>query len=334
MTQLTIVALPAEDDYVNQISSEKVAHMTVLFLGDVPDDQIAGIFEYMQHTADMSLRRFGLSVDRRGTLGPDDADVVFFEKEGWNIDLISQARTLLLKNDNIKTAFDSTTQYPEWIPHLTLGYPASPAKKDDRDYPGIHWVNFDRLALWTSDFDGGEVPLKTDDRLSVAMSEPYESVSSMTADAISKVGAFVEHHGVKGMKWGVRKRVSSSSGGSSSTKAAPKKTSSGDATPKAKNKTGRITKVEVKKTTAEPAHKISDEELARIVKRIDLERKYATLTAVPPSKKQAAVQFVADLALDVIKTEGKKIALDQGAKASAKLVAKVAAKQALKAATK
>lgn len=178
--------------------------------------------------------------------------------------------------------------------------------------------------------------LKIDDSLSVSMAAPFEEASSMSGDAVTKVLGFIEHHGVKGMRWGVRKSRGGSSGGSSApAKSAPKKTASGDAVPAGKHKSGRITKVEVKKTTTSaPAHKLSDEELGKIIKRIDMERKYATLTAVPPSKKDAAIKFVADLALDVVKTEGKKIALDQAGKATAKLLAKQAAKQALKAATK
>lgn len=303
MTQVTIVAVPEADDFVWQISSEKVPHMTLLFLGDVPDTKLAGMFEYLEHTADTSLRRFGLSVDHRGTLGPDEADVVFFEKAGWNIDMIKEARSYLLKNDDIKTAYDSTQQYPEWTPHLTLGYPTAPAREDTRDYPGIHWVKFDRIALWVGDFEGGEIPLKSDDRMAVAMGD--------------KVDAFIAHHGVKGMKWGVRRQSRSKGSASAPTneKAAPKKTeASGKPTV---GKGGRIVSApkgsepQVKKT-----HEISDEELRQRINRINMERQYSQLTgaAPKPSKAAGAAKFVGDILLDVGKKQATAILLDQSTK--------------------
>lgn len=291
MTQVTIVAIPEEDDYVWKISSEKVPHMTMLFLGDVPDNQIAGMFEYLEHTAATSVRRFGLGVDHRGPLGPDEADVVFFDKAGWNIDMIKEARTYLLKNDDIKTAYDSTEQYPEWTPHLTLGYPQAPAREDKRDYPGIHWVKFDRLALWVGDFEGGEIPLKSDDRMEVAMADPVDD--------------FLAHHGVKGMKWGVRRSRKARGGGSSEpSKPEPKKTEKSAGKPTI-GKGGRIT--EAPKGDKPKTHQISDEELRQRINRINMERQYSQLTAPAPSKGDAAKKFAADLLLDVGKQQAKSI---------------------------
>lgn len=296
MTELTIMALPQEDDYVNTISSEKVAHMTVLYLGEVSDEeQIKAIFDFMKHTADMSLPRFGMSVDRRGTLGPEDADVLFFDKSYGR--KIEEARGFLLKDDNIRKAYDSVEQYPEWIPHLTLGYPATPAKKDTRDYPGISWVNFDRLALWTGDYEGGVIPLKTDESMAMGAGEFVEN--------------FLAHYGKKGMKWGVRKAYKPKGGSKASAppaRPAPKKAASGDASVTVKNKSGRIVKVDTKKSVASTASKMSDEELRSAISRIDMERKYSSLTAAqapPPSRKRQAAKIVGDVLLDVAKQQAK-----------------------------
>ena len=201
MPSLVIVAIPTEDDYVNKISSEKVAHMTLLFLGEVEKvknfNQILG---FVQHAAGQSLTRFGMDVDRRGTLGPEEADVLFFSKSRWSgFEAINDFRSYLLKNDNIRTAYDSVEQFPEWIPHLTLGYPETPANPDERDYPGINYVNFDRIAVWYDDFAGTEFPLKTPMwDLGVAMGE------TLAKKAIENV---LTHFGVKGMKWGVRRKA-------------------------------------------------------------------------------------------------------------------------------
>lgn len=198
MSSLVIVALPAEDDYVNKISSEKVPHMTILFLGDdvTKVKNLGKIIDFTKHAANTTLTRFGLDVDRRGVLGPDKADVIFFSKSKWSgIETINQYRSFLLKEPNIRTAYDSVEQFPEWLPHLTLGFPDTPAKPDERDYPGISYVNFDRIAVWFGDYEGIEIPLKRYDfDMDVVMSDSQVDI--------------LKHFGVKGMKWGVRNRES------------------------------------------------------------------------------------------------------------------------------
>ena len=191
MTSWCIVAIPDENDITWRISSEKIPHMTLLFLGEQDGDPTR-MLEHIVHVANMSLTRFGLGVDRRGVLGDDEADVLFFS--GHGIDRIKQFRSDLLANRDIREAYESVEQYPEWTPHLTLGYPNSPAKPDNRDYPGISWVNFTKLALWVEQDEGFEVPLKEQEEL--AMSQ--------------KVEDFLEHYGVPGMKWGQRKAARAS----------------------------------------------------------------------------------------------------------------------------
>lgn len=199
MSSLVIVAIPSEDDYVNKISSEKVPHMTLLFLGDDVNkiQNLSSIINYTGHAAKQSLNRFGLEVDRRGILGADQADVLFFSKSKWGgYEDIKNFRSYLLKDNNIRTAYDSFEQFSEWNPHLTLGYPETPAKSDERDYPGIHYVNFDRIAVWFKDYEGIEFPLK---------SPNYNEVVAMS-DIVDNI---LSHVGVKGMKWGIRKDRSS-----------------------------------------------------------------------------------------------------------------------------
>jgi hypothetical protein len=202
MSSLVIVAIPAEDDYVNKISSEKIPHMTLLFLGEDADKvkNFNNILGFTQHAANQSLMRFGLEVDRRGVLGDELADVLFFSKSKWSgFELINNFRSYLLKNDNIRTAYDSAEQFPEWIPHLTLGTPDSPAKPDERDYPGINYVNFDRVAVWFGEYEGIEFPLKTYD---------WDSEVAMGNNTVDQVvDNILAHHGVKGQKWGVRRKA-------------------------------------------------------------------------------------------------------------------------------
>jgi hypothetical protein len=196
---LVIVALPSKDDYVYKISSEKVPHLTLLMLGE-DASKIANfnlILDFVNHATSRSLKRFGLEVDHRGVLGPDLADVLFFSKFKWSgFPAINDFRSYLLQDNNIRMAYESTTQFPEWAPHLTLGFPATPAKSDDRDYPGISYVNFDRIAVWYGDYEGVEFPLKAYDwDLEMAMSD-------IGKEAVDDI---LVHFGKLGMKWGVRK---------------------------------------------------------------------------------------------------------------------------------
>lgn len=191
MPGVAIVAIPKEDDTVWKYSSEKVPHLTILYLGENVQnlDQIA---LFVEHAAKTSLNRFGLTVDRRGTLGSDNADVLFFEKEYPLCDKVKDFRSNLLGNKDVEIAYNSVEQYPEWTPHLTMGFPESPAKKDDRDYPGFHYVEFDKIAIWTGDSEGPTFDLE---------SEPHMDSLSMS----EKLDNFLAHFGVRGMRWGVRR---------------------------------------------------------------------------------------------------------------------------------
>lgn len=190
-----IVAIPSEFDYVWNVSSEKVPHMTLLAFPDQSSNpNLPQMIGFLEHAASTSLKRFSLSVDHRGLLGPDEADVVYFG--GYGIKEIADFRSMLLQNGAIKTAFNSMAQFPEWVPHLTLGFPATPAKKDTREFPGVRWVDFDKIAFWTGDFEGTEFMLKDQ------WADQQEMEEMMAGE---EMAAILEHHGVKGQKWGVRR---------------------------------------------------------------------------------------------------------------------------------
>lgn len=199
-----IVAIPPVGDKIHKISSEAIPHLTLLYLGDVQLSE--GAVLYVQHACE-ELSPFGLSVDYRGTLGEDDADVLFFEDNAWDLKRVREFRHYLLLNDEIKAAYDAADQFPEWNPHLTLGYPEAPAREledDDR----LHYINFDRVAVWAGDFEGPEFRLKYDD-----YSVGEVAMSDMTpAERGERAAEDLFHFGVKGMKWGVRKEDSGGSG--------------------------------------------------------------------------------------------------------------------------
>lgn len=189
MTGVAIVAVPNKSDLVWSVSSEKIPHMTILYLGDaLAKKDYQHVQEFVTHVADTVLVRFGMSVDKRGVLGSAEADVLFFKnKDNSNISLF---RSYLLQDTIIREAYESVEQFDGWTPHLTLGYPEAPAKKVPKATDEFYWVGFDRLMIWTGDFEGPEIELKDED---------------LTQSDLLEGEDFLAHFGVKGMKWGQRK---------------------------------------------------------------------------------------------------------------------------------
>lgn len=280
MSQLVIVAIPSQEEFVWKLSSEKVPHVTLLNLGEHPGNfNTNTMADFLGHVANTSMQRFGLDVDRRGELGANKADVLFFNPKNSAVKMLEKIRSFLLSNSEISKAFNSTEQFPVWIPHLTMGFPESPAKPDKREFPGISWVNFDRVALWTSDFAGPEFLLK-DNMVSgeVSMSDKIDDVLS--------------HFGIKGMHWGVKK--------SSTPMHSPSTDHASATAAKAKAKKGGT------KT-------LSNKELQDLITRMNLEQQYSRL--VPPSGKsrllKAGAKFAGDILIGVGKSQVTKLANDQ-----------------------
>jgi len=279
MSGVAIVAIPSKEDYVWKISSEKVPHLTLLYLGDDVDN-LDLIDEYLEHVVETSMCRFGLSVDRRDTLGPKNADVLLFSK--YNVKMLEEVRAYLLKDRSVAEAYHNAEQFPTYIPHMTMGYPESPAHEDDREYGGIHWVNFDTVALWYEDYDGTEYRLGDKYEDDLCMSDDNENV--------------LAHYGIRGMKWGVRrsdKQLARAASGDHETAAAARE----------KAKKGGV------KT-------LSNAELKTLVERMNLEQQYAKV--VPPSRgaryTRAGGKFIGDVMLGVGKQQATKIANDHATK--------------------
>lgn len=195
MPSATIVALPSEDEPVWEYSSEKKPHMTLLHLDTPLGTNIEEIVRHVQHTASISLGRFGLSVDRRGPLGLENADVLFFDMEHSGGKL-REFRGQLLKNDQIQKSYlADNKQFPGWVPHLTMGYPETPAKDVPKDKRyDLKWINFDRIAVWVDDYEGPEFTLKSQDMVE-------DSAGYWSED----FGVYLKHYGREGMRWGARK---------------------------------------------------------------------------------------------------------------------------------
>lgn len=243
-TTLVIVALPNEDEWVHRISSEKMAHMTILYLGkNVEADSELRTLEFLEHAGSL-LKPFVAQVDSRGPLGKDEADVLFFRPS--SVKMVADLRHWLLQNRDVRAAYDSVEQYPTWTPHLTMGYPEKPAKNNGN----VYWVGFDRIALWNGDSVGPTYQLKHRER------QEEVSMSELTLEA--SMEEVLRHYGVKGMKWGVHNN------------SAPAAESSADASQahqiqsKIKADKGRI-------------DSISNKDLDALLRRANLEQRYSKM---------------------------------------------------------
>lgn len=155
-TGVVVVALPAATDPITAASSEQPgAHMTLVFLGDsTADAGTVGADALAAAVADWAAKIDGPiteGVAGRATLGTDQADVVLIDAASF-----AEIRNGMAAADSgaIGTVTGHVTQFPVWTPHVTLGYPDTPAAAD---YAGES-VTFDRLALWYGD-DYREFPL-------------------------------------------------------------------------------------------------------------------------------------------------------------------------------
>jgi len=88
-------------------------------------------------------------------------------------------RDYMLTHETIKAAHDAVDQYPQWTPHLTLGYPATPAKGE----PG-ETIRFDRLAVWDGDYEGEEYPMSVAVEEDAPIAEVEEADHTYNAEPI------------------------------------------------------------------------------------------------------------------------------------------------------
>lgn len=306
MSKLVVVAIPAQDDSIWKVSSEKVPHMTILFLGDAENNpNLGAIAAFVQHAANLTLKRFGLDVDRRGTLGSDEADVLFFENN-WEMPALRAFQGQLLQNDTIRRAFDSVEQFPGWTPHLTLGYPETPAKETENG--PRNWVTFDRIALWYGNYEGPEFLLKTD--------SPEVSMSS-TDPAAAAVDNFLAHYGKKGMKWGVRKGKGAPTAVAVQEKGKKLKTSGGKNLPAAPEAVAAAKLGQ--KARASGVKALSNTELSTLSNRLNLEQ---NVTRLQSQNDGSAKQFVRNLLSNAGKQQATRAANNLAAKQVDNLLAK------------
>lgn len=309
-SNLVIVAIPTVEDDVWKVSSEQVPHLTLLFLGDaMSNPNVAKIVEKTQQEA-RYLEPFSLLVDHRGFLGPDEADVLFFGPDTpWQL---QEFRFTLLGNQEISMAYNAIPQRPVWTPHLTLGYPDTPAHSDDWDPMGVQYVSFDKVAVWYGDYEGSEFALTPN---------PKPKVSDEVAAWAQQIGNDIKHHGIKGMRWGVRRKNPSGPNPVVVNVDHNKlRAKGGEGYPPAPDAIKKAATTQ--KAKASGIKSLSNDELKQAIERMNLENNFKQAST---GQKNAGKKFVANLLVNTGKNQAQLLANQ---------AASQAVKQAIKAAHK
>lgn len=135
-----IVATPAADDPVNQLSQEDQAHITMVWFGDaavLPPDVVDGV---RQALGDVSTQcgSFDAMVSGVAILGADKASVLLIESQEL-VDL----RNELCLSEAVRIAWGMADhQFPWWQPHLTISYDGQIVSNPPET------IRFDALDLW------------------------------------------------------------------------------------------------------------------------------------------------------------------------------------------
>lgn len=149
---LCIVALPASDSPTLPIGSEE-KHATLLMLGEDVDPTSAAL---VQASIDGAIRYGDLSpfterVSGVTSLGDQGARVWMIDSDNG----LKMIRDRLVRIPAIRALYDMEKQYPNYTPHVTIGYPNA-----GEDYlsgifeslaANIDRIRFDRIGLWYGD---------------------------------------------------------------------------------------------------------------------------------------------------------------------------------------
>jgi 2'-5' RNA ligase len=212
-TTAAIMAIPAPLESIYLVGDED-KHATLLFFGEtntLPDDAKDILVESVKMACAM-LFRFSETTYKVSRLGEENPPALVAMLSNDNL---SQVRNLFMMNPAVKGYLDNTSQFPSFTPHVTLGRPDFAEEMVLRLLmDGVHRIRFDRLAVWWND-----------ERIEFALGPTGEGDFAAMSEAIDK---FLEHHGVraivepteedaeqsgvKGMKWGVRRRVDPKTG--------------------------------------------------------------------------------------------------------------------------
>ena len=145
-----VVALPDNADQVHRIGPEE-KHATLLFLGDLetlPEDATDVLAEALAKIA-AETPVFIEEVTDVHPLGDEGAQVW-----GLNGSVLPELRERLIAADErIEGYLENATQYPDYTPHTTIGYPEGNAEDEAvlERAKQVDQIRYDRLGLWIGD---------------------------------------------------------------------------------------------------------------------------------------------------------------------------------------
>jgi hypothetical protein len=174
-----VVAIPTATEPIHHIGDvSEPKHMTLLWLGkpeENPDLDMDAVQEAVRAKAEQSGLLTG-TVESQGPLGEDGAQVAFLGGDD-----LTAFHDDLLAAPELREGTGAVEQFPQWTPHVTLGYELEEPVPDD-DLP--QEVIFDRVAVWDGD-EHTEYPLgpsasseentegpEVEDELLAAMTKP------------------------------------------------------------------------------------------------------------------------------------------------------------------
>ena len=209
VTGVGIFLLPHSDHPVNAMSTEDMPHVTTVWLGDLGEDFDISPGDIRQdvRTEAAKFQATYADVMQRGTLGDNEADVLFLD-----VTSLAPLRDAMLSHETIHDQMKKAERHPEWTPHLTLGYPDRPSSAADGDLPTD--ILFDRVALWVGN-SRYEYPLGGDMQNDIVTEDPQvdappEGDFATDAEALDEVpwyGVLV----VEGEKTGDRRKFANGS---------------------------------------------------------------------------------------------------------------------------
>lgn len=175
-TGVGVFLLPQTSDPIIAASSEP-AHLTTVWMGDMNDVTEAELTAILGEVRSYATALDGpvvVPTASRGVLGADEADVVFLERT----DALQNLRQGLLESSpTVSEVMNRVEQYPEWTPHVTMGYPETPALAE---YDGDA-VSFDRVGVWVGP-DQHEYPMGGD------MTAPKDQAALLAAARVRLEG--------------------------------------------------------------------------------------------------------------------------------------------------
>lgn len=207
-TTAAIMATPAPLEPIRLVGNEE-KHATLLYFGEtntLPANARQMLLDSVEQASQM-LFPFEERVHEVTRLGNDNPPALVAKLRG---DSLTQIRNLFLMNPEVKGYLSNTQQFPSFTPHVTLGYPDFAEEVLLKVLMQQIWrVNFDRLSVWWNDerFDFNFGLAESD---SLAMSDAVNNFLAAYVEVDPDNDA--EQHGVKGQRWGIRRKVDTSTG--------------------------------------------------------------------------------------------------------------------------